>query len=95
MEYEKYRDIIRSYAKFYFIEKSIGLNYSGLKYPYRYFMEIRICGVYIENEYNSTRYIDNWEDILIKNFIQGPNFEQFKRLEIIERRLDGIKKLGI
>jgi len=48
MEYEKYRDIIRSYAKFYFIEKSIGLNYSGLKYPYRYFMEIRICGVYIE-----------------------------------------------
>lgn len=40
-------------------------------------------------------YLDKWQDILIGDFISSPSFEQFKELETIERRLNGIKKLGI
>lgn len=82
----EYKDIIRSYAtNFYFI--GVG--------PYKYSMEIKIRSDKYKHQFSSTTYIKNWQDILIGDFISSPSFEQFKRLEIIERRLDSLKKLGI
>lgn len=91
MEYEKYKDIVRSYANFDFVVgKSSGWD------TYQYSMEVNIRGMCIAHSFNASRYLDKWQDILIGDFIsKRPIFEQFKELETIERRLNGIKKLGI
>lgn len=83
LELVRYR--IEPYVKFHFVEDR----------PYLYFMEVNIGGECIKHSFEASTYIGEWEDILIINFRNSLSFEKFKRLEIIEKRLDSIKKLGI
>lgn len=96
MEHDEYKDIVRSYANFDFVAgEVIDVGKSSGWDTYQYSMEVNIRGMCIEHSFNASRYLDKWQDILIGDFISSPDFERFKELETIERRLNGIKKLGI